>query len=142
VGEGSIDRGRTGFVGILRYAQDDGLSTRAALAKGGWDETVDLAAGWDGDCTDCAGGSSAMGQVLAAINPATHFTVMQPPGATLCSHPVQRYAATKLPVDELFKISSTLQACGLLLITWFNPEAAFRPGQVYEMPVSHPRGFR
>jgi hypothetical protein len=32
--------------------------------------------------------------LLAAIDPATRYTSMQPPSAKLCSHPVQRYAAT------------------------------------------------
>jgi hypothetical protein len=32
--------------------------------------------------------------LLAAIDSATRYTSMQPPSAKLCSHPVQRYAAT------------------------------------------------
>jgi hypothetical protein len=49
--------------------------------------------------------------MLAAIDPATHFTDMPPPSAKLCRHPVQRYAATKLLADEVVKISSTPKAC-------------------------------
>jgi hypothetical protein len=52
-------------------------------------------------------------RLLAALNPATQFTVMQPPPAKLCSHPVQRYAATKLLI-KVFKISSTPKAFGWL----------------------------
>ena len=32
--------------------------------------------------------------LLAAIDPATRYTSMQPPSAKLCSHPVQPYAVT------------------------------------------------
>ena len=35
-------------------------------------------------------------RVLAAIDPAARYTAMQPPSAKLCSHLVQRYAATRL----------------------------------------------
>ncbi len=45
--------------------------------------------------------------MLAAINPATHYTAMQPPSAKLCRHLVQRYAAT----DWAVEISSTPEAC-------------------------------
>jgi hypothetical protein len=39
--------------------------------------------------------------VLAAINSVTHFTVMPPPCAKLCRHPVQRYAATRLGIQNI-----------------------------------------
>lgn len=35
-------------------------------------------------------------ECLTALDSATQFTVMPPPNPKLCSHPVQRYAATEV----------------------------------------------
>ena len=42
-----------------------------------------------------------MSELLAAVDPATRFTVMPPPSAKLCRHLVQSYAATRLDSQNI-----------------------------------------
>jgi len=55
--------------------------------------------------------------LLAAIDPATRYTSMQPPSAKLCSHPLLRYPATDLTGQNIIHAAGVL---GKLSVT-LNP---------------------
>jgi hypothetical protein len=47
--------------------------------------------------------------LLAAIDPATHFTVMPPRPAKLCRHLLQSYAATRLGSQNIIHAEGVIR---------------------------------